>query len=148
MKIISHRGNINGPDSSVENSPDQIDNCISLGYDVEIDLRIIDDVFYLGHDTPDHVVEFKWLLKNKNRLWIHCKNLESLRHLSDSDLNFFWHQSDDYTLTSKGYVWTYPGKDVISKSVIVMPEKISFDFSQLKEYDVHGVCTDYPTRIL
>ena len=56
MKIISHRGNINETDSSVENSPDQIDNCISLGYDVEIDLRIIDDVFYLGHDTPDHVV--------------------------------------------------------------------------------------------
>ena len=148
MKIISHRGNINGSDLSIENSPDQIDNCIGLGYDVEIDLRIIDNIFYLGHDTPDHVIEFEWLLKNKNNLWIHCKNLESLKHLSDSDLNFFWHQSDDYTLTSKGYVWTYPGKDVISKSVIVMPEKISFDFSQLKEYDVYGVCTDYPTRIL
>tara|TARA_R100000988_G_C3857849_1_gene97900 strand:+ start:17 stop:463 length:447 start_codon:yes stop_codon:yes gene_type:complete len=148
MKIISHRGNTNGPDLSIENSPDQIDNCISLGYDVEIDLRIIDNIFYLGHDTPDYIIEFEWLLKNKNRLWIHCKNLESLRYLSDLDLNFFWHQSDDYTLTSKGYVWTYPGKDIISKSVIVMPEKTSFDFSRLKEYDVYGICTDYPTRIL
>ncbi len=148
MKIISHRGNIEGPNSSTENFPDQINDCINRGYDVEIDLRIINDAFYLGHDNPDYIVEFEWLIKNKNKLWIHCKNLESLRYLSDFDFNFFWHQSDDYTLTSKGHVWTYPGKSVISKSIIVMPEKISFDFSQLKEYDVYGVCTDYPTRIL
>ena len=65
MKIISHRGNIEGPNSSTENFPDQINDCINRGYDVEIDLRIIDNIFYLGHDTPDHIVEFEWLLKNK-----------------------------------------------------------------------------------
>ena len=40
MKIISHRGNIEGPNSSTENFPDQINDCINRGYDVEIDLRI------------------------------------------------------------------------------------------------------------
>ena len=39
MKLIAHRANINGPDSSTENSPDQIDKCIEQGYDVEVDIR-------------------------------------------------------------------------------------------------------------
>ena len=35
MKIIAHRGNINGP-SDDENSIEQITTCLDLGYDVEI----------------------------------------------------------------------------------------------------------------
>ena len=29
---------------------------------------------------------------------------------ADKSLNYFWHQTDDFTLTSHGYIWTYPGK--------------------------------------
>ena len=38
MKLIAHRGNIDGP-SDEQNSPDYIDNALSLGYDAEIDVR-------------------------------------------------------------------------------------------------------------
>jgi hypothetical protein len=34
----------------------------------------------------------------------------------------FWHQNDDFTLTSKNYIWTYPGQPYTASSVIVMPE--------------------------
>ena len=37
-KTIAHRANIGGPNSEVENKPEQIDKCIDQGYDVEIDL--------------------------------------------------------------------------------------------------------------
>ena len=69
---------------------------------------------------------------------------------SPVDFHYFWHQEDDFTLTSKNYIWTYPGKPYTPKSIIVMPEdnlKL-FDFNQIKEYDVYGVCTDYPNLIL
>ena len=51
MKLIAHKGNVNGPDSSKENTPAQIEWCIDNGYDVEIDVRYNseNDKFYLGH---------------------------------------------------------------------------------------------------
>ena len=41
MKYISHRGNINGKDLMLENSPKYIDRALKLGYDVEIDIRVV-----------------------------------------------------------------------------------------------------------
>ena len=41
MKYISHRGNLDGRNLKTENSPNQIDTVLSLGYDVEIDLRFL-----------------------------------------------------------------------------------------------------------
>ena len=145
MIVISHRGYENGEDEMLENNPEQIKKLLKMNIDVEIDVRY-NEGFYLGHDCARYEVDIGFL--KQDGLWCHAKDIKSFELMLVSGIHCFWHQSDDYTLTSKGYVWTYPGKDVISKSVIVMPEKISFDFSQLKEYDVHGVCTDYPTRIL
>ena len=50
MKIISHRGNIKGPLPDQENRPSYIDCAMGSGYDVEIDLRIVDGELWLGHD--------------------------------------------------------------------------------------------------
>ena len=46
MIYISHRGNIDGPDTGKENSPDYIIKALSLGFDVEIDVWFKDDKFY------------------------------------------------------------------------------------------------------
>ena len=37
MKLISHRGNIDGPQPDRENSPNYINEAIEAGYNVEID---------------------------------------------------------------------------------------------------------------
>ena len=50
MRLISHRGNINGRIRELENLPDYIDAAINLGYDVEVDLWLEGEKFYLGHD--------------------------------------------------------------------------------------------------
>ena len=52
MKFIAHRGNLNGPEPDKENSITQIKKCIELGFDVEIDLRVINEELWLGHDQP------------------------------------------------------------------------------------------------
>jgi hypothetical protein len=39
MLLISHRGNLKGPDSTLENSPSYIQKALDLGFSVEIDLR-------------------------------------------------------------------------------------------------------------
>ena len=38
MKLISHRGNLEGRKPELENNPEYIDEALSKGYDVEIDV--------------------------------------------------------------------------------------------------------------
>jgi hypothetical protein len=74
MKLIAHRGNTEGPNPLEENKPEYIEQAISEGYDSEIDLWCKDHSFYLGHDEPQYEISALWLYKNKEYLWIHCKN--------------------------------------------------------------------------
>jgi hypothetical protein len=152
MKLISHRGNISGPNVERENSPEYIDEAISLGFDVEIDVRYskCEEKFYLGHDDPQYHVTRYWLAERMENFWIHCKNIEALfEFVNTGGYNYFWHQEDDFTLTSKNYIWTYPGKTYTPRSVIVMPEtSIDIDkLSDLKVYNCFAICSDYIGRI-
>ena len=152
MKIIAHRANIGGSNLEVENHPEQIDKCIEEGYDVEIDLRYhkSTETLWLGHDEPQYKITWWWLAKRHDNLWIHCKDFKSLDIFSNNpiDFNFFWHENDNYTLTSKGYIWTYPGQLFGNNSVIVMPEV--FDLQNIQDNDTivyskrfFAVCSDY-----
>lgn len=140
MKLISHRGNINGRFESYENEPTYIDNAITEGYDVEVDIWLIDKQLYLGHDKPQYGVDLKWLSDRFSKLWIHCKNVEAVLYFKEcvNDVNYFWHESDLLTLTSKNYIWAYPGKQPILGSIAVLPELYNDDVSKCI-----GVCSDY-----
>lgn len=145
MIYISHRGNIAGPIISRENSPDYIDEAISLGYDVEIDLRMKDNKPHLGHDHADHQIDFDWLNARKESLWIHVKEYEALkwiRKFSPSS-TYFCHESDRFTLTSNGYVWSHDLLNDMSDFCIVP----LLDLKSIETYDrqanFFAVCTDY-----
>ncbi|MDC1393464.1 hypothetical protein N8340_02175 [Flavobacteriaceae bacterium] len=124
MKFISHRGNISGKNISFENKPQYIEKCIQLGYECEIDLRVINDKLFLGHDNCDYEITLNFLLENKKNLWVHCKNIESVIWLKKLNLgiHFFWHETDEITLTSKNIIWAFPGKQPILNSIAVLPE--------------------------
>jgi hypothetical protein len=146
MRLIAHRGLLEGPDKQLENSPAQIGKALSMGFDCEVDLRYIDGKFMLGHDTPDYLVDFEFL--EQPGLWIHAKNLDALYVLTAvNKLNFFWHQEDDYTLTSQRYIWTYPGKPLTKDSVMVMPEWNDTEFLNIKDSMCYGICSDYVRKI-
>ena len=135
MRLISHRGNLTGP-SDDANKIDYVCEALNQGFDCEIDVWCMSDKFYLGHDEPQYEVSLDFL--HTQNLWIHAKNLEALSSLSPHTC-FFWHQNDDFTLTSNNLIWTFPNKKVGDKSVIVdnTPDWKS------KEYNCFGVCSDY-----
>jgi len=141
MIYIAHRGLMYGPNKEIENHPDQIELALSKGYDCEIDLWKMENKYFLGHDGPEYDVDLKFL--SQQGLWIHCKNLNALHDMSTQEefFNYFWHQSDDFTLTSSGIIWTYPGKNLTNNSVCVVPERY-MDINQFKER-CFGVCSDY-----
>ena len=51
MILISHRGNLSGP-SKEENHPEHIIKAAAAGFDVEVDVWVINNDYFLGHDEP------------------------------------------------------------------------------------------------
>ena len=142
MKLISHRGNLNGTNKDLENNPNQVDNVLSKGYDCEIDLYVRNKKFYLGHDSERYPINLDWIYERKKNLWIHCKNTEALETLFDhKELNYFWHENDTVTITSRGYLWVYVGKQPVKNSIAVLPEK-----NNEKIDGCIGVCSDIIER--
>ena len=137
MILISHRGNISGSSVAMENTLDYINNSI-VKYDCEIDIHYINDCLFLGHNTPEHKVDINWLEDRKSKLWIHCKNLKALSFFNYTDFNYFWHENDKVTLTSKGYIWAFPGNQPIKNSIAVMPEL----YGDITKFCL-GICSDY-----
>ena len=135
MIYISHRGYIDGPDKQLENNPKSIVNLLNKNVNIEIDVRFFKDDFYLGHDEPLFKVDKKFL-ENKN-LWCHAKDYKALEELKNTNSHYFWHQEDDFTLTSKGFIWVYPGKPLIKNCIAVLPENYYKDYSKCS-----GICTD------
>lgn len=142
MIYIAHRGNINGPNPDKENHPDYLRLAIRKGYDVELDVWLINGKYILGHDAPQYEVEDHFL--DNNHFWCHAKNLEAITALVDPGfpVHTFFHDTDACTLTSQKWIWTYPGYPVLGhRSIAVMPERtLGIDLSR-----AGGICTDFPT---
>jgi len=143
MKLISHRGNIDKIDPYKENTKAYITDAIQLGYDAEIDLRFIGNQLFLGHDNPVEEINFRWLYDNKNNLWLHCKNIETLIFLKD-DFNCFYHTTEDYVLTSQGFIWSYSGIKLYPDVIAVLPENHKYDKKDLN--NCFGICSDLITN--
>jgi hypothetical protein len=144
MRLISHRGNINGPNKSFENKPEYIEFAIFQDFDVEVDVWYNDGHVWLGHDDPLYQVDNEWFEERRLKLWIHCKNIESVVFFKEyhQKFNFFWHQKDDIALTSLGFLWTYPGKKLTKYSIAVLPENEVFEQIEIAS----GICSDYIER--
>lgn len=152
--IISHRGNLSGPNPETENTFAQIESVLDTTiFDVEIDVRYFHDKLYLGHDKADleNPISISFLLKHKNRLWVHCKNLEARSFLNRYksfgafSINFFFHDKDPYVLTSNGWLWGFPEVHDIDHYVhnihILENENNKNDFISYQH-----ICSDYPLR--
>ncbi len=136
MIFIAHRGNIQGPEPKVENNPKYLWEALNNGFRVEADVWY-DNGWWLGHDKPQYKVKYNHDLLH---FWCHAKNEEAFCRLRKRDIfHCFWHQTDDYTLTSKGYIWVYPGKKLLPGSICVLPEQ---DYKGTIR-KCGGICSDY-----
>lgn len=142
MRIIAHRGLTDGPDNLTENTVPQIESALHQGFDCEIDLWRLNDRLYLGHDKPREEVSESWVTKKS--FWIHAKNDIAMQWLNNTELNYFWHETDHFTLTSKNIIWVYMGKPILANSICVMPEHFNFSYEELRK--CYAICTDYPKR--
>lgn len=152
MIIISHRGNVFGPNTAShgENHPDSIENALRNGFNVEIDVSFINGNYMLGHDEPIHIISNPKKFFKNDLLWVHCKNIEAIFILKKISKKYdgshiFFHDKDDCTLTSTGYIWTYPKNQLLTyDSIAVMPELVP----EWNLTNAYGICTDYPHKFI
>ena len=141
MILISHRGNLEGKNTERENHPDYIDEAISKGYDVEIDVWYEDGKLLLGHDEPQYEVSLEWLENRSPSLWIHCKNMDALSYFNEygdtksSQFNYFSHDVDMGVLTSHNYIWS---TNLYNRGILVLPEV----FNKEPNEGTIGICSD------
>ena len=94
MILISHRGNINGPNPEMENNPEYIQKALDLGYDVEVDVWGTKyGAWYLGHDDKEYLIDVEFL--RQDGLWCHAKEIRSFyRMVEDPNIHCFTHDRD------------------------------------------------------
>ena len=130
---------MNGP-SKWENSTWVLEEAIMECGNAEADIWLINDKFWLGHDKPTYEVDKGWIQENIEGLWLHCKNVAAIEYFNEFHqlYHYFWHDVDRLTITSRGYLWAYPGNQPIRNSIAVMPEIHNDNISQCL-----GICTDH-----
>lgn len=139
MKYICHRGNMNGPYPSMENKPEYIQIALDAGYDVEVDVWLQPDGLYLGHDAPIYKTSRQFL--QNQRLWVHCKNNAAYLELSKySDINCFFQDNDDLTITTRGYLWSHSKNTEWNSNTVI----VRLELSKMPEEKVpFAICSDY-----
>lgn len=144
MILISHRGNIDAVRPWYENDPAYIDEAIESGYNVEIDIRFIDNELYLGHDTPDYKINLIWLLDRTDKIWIHTKNFGALHYLINKNLKTFYHQKENHTIiNNSNLIWSHELSEANEKSIIplISLNDIKNNYNIIN--NVYGICSDY-----
>ena len=142
MIKIAHRGNYKGRNELRENTIPYIEEAIAAGYDVEIDVWLLDGKWHLGHDFPGEEIDLSFM--ERPQIWTHAKDLQGYVSLyGQKKVHVFWHDKDDFTFTSKGIKWakthiiTYDG-------IMVMPEYNDYHTSVIKSGHLVplGICSD------
>jgi len=138
MLYISHRGNTNGSVPESENNPSYIEETISIGYHVEVDVWVISGKMFLGHDSPVYPTEYGFARNPK--ILCHAKNPEALRYFSGQQgFHYFWHENDKYTMTNQGIIISYPGfTHAGPRTIIMKPEHHNGNTEGF-----FGICSDY-----
>jgi 3-deoxy-D-manno-octulosonate 8-phosphate phosphatase (KDO 8-P phosphatase) len=140
-RLIAHRGNIAGPNPESENKIDYLLKALSLGFDIEVDVRLKEGKLYLGHDVEQEQIESSFL-KNK-RVWTHCKDIESFNYLLQfKDINCFYQNNEDIVLTSRGFVWHHSSNTNFGKKSIGVCLDYNQDFDN-NISSMYGLCSDY-----
>ena len=144
MILISHRGNISGPNPEQENHPDYIWAAIQAGYDVEIDVWFTEGKFMLGHDKPQYEFPFGLIQNYHSKIWFHCKDINSALTLAklDEDFKYFCHSSEPYVCTSHKYLWIHDLTTNINDKCII-PLLSKEDIKNYTNSEPYAICTDF-----
>ena len=141
--LISHRGNINGINNALENTPDYINKALEEGFHVLVDVMLVGtNHLALGIDVPKFPLRLEFL---KNNLLIaRTNNLPTLDYLISNQVHCFLDEGNHpSTLTSGGLIWTTYSSQISERCIYSMPEWTVDDLSKIRHMPCAGICSDH-----
>jgi hypothetical protein len=142
---IAHRALTNGADIYLENRLDILMDRIKCAQYSECDIWYINNKLYLGHDRATTEIDISALMTPY--LLLHMKNREALEYFLELrrsgiyNFNIFWHTTEDYVISSLEDIIVFPGKEIISHSIYMMPENDLSKRNSNKK--ISQICSDY-----
>jgi 3-deoxy-D-manno-octulosonate 8-phosphate phosphatase (KDO 8-P phosphatase) len=145
-QIISHRGNLSGPNLLLENRPEYV-IAASKHCFVEIDVWFKDGKYFLGHDQPSYEVTKLFLFNEK--FLIHAKNLKTFLQLSRyTSIEVFFQQSDDIVLTTKARKLFHSRNEMFDAGHDFIWIDLEGKMQPDQIGDMNSLLTDYPFKYL
>ena len=144
MIKIANKGNHSGENPERENTILYLEEAMALGYDVKIDVWLIDKVWMLGERFPDAEQTIPRDFMENPQVWVSAKNLVGYVSLyRNSKVQVFWHNRDDFTFTSMGIKWANYGV-MTRDGVLYLPELDGYIHEKLvaKQINPLGVCSN------
>jgi len=123
----------------MENRREYLIAALESGHSVEVDVWWRNGSFYLGHDAGVELAAPSFLVREQ--VWCHAKSPNALYALLQINAHCFFHDRDAATLTSRGFIWSFPSSTPTPKSVCVLPEVFKGDPTPFA-----AICTDFVHR--
>ena len=150
MIRIAHRGNTEGSNPNLENTPKYLEQALAKGFDIEVDVRLSKqekhpdtELYYLGHNEEGNPTTLSFL--QQSSVWCHAKDYYTFRSLLDKGVHCFFLEDDLVALTSNRYLWHGPTKNSsvfdnnLERTICVMPE---YWIGEPNLENFMGVCSD------
>lgn len=144
MRIISHRGNVDGPGSQCELV--NVESAFAAGFDVEVDVRLLNNTLYVGHDAPIYPLPDAWFQPNLiDRIWFHAKDIDAHRVMLGLGVKTFMHDDEPWVMVGD-LKWHHPR---LNPTLSFQNDDIALDvvgFPRLNPASrgMYAVCTDWP----
>ena len=140
--IISHLGNINGPEPERENTFSYIQAARKAGWHVCMRVIFRYGKFLLPHANGYDVIQPAFLARQ--HYWSCALSPETVDALCEINAHCFLAAAEHPTLTSAQFVWTPPPHYLTPRAIALFPEAGPENW--LSTSEPAGVCSDYPAQ--
>ena len=155
MIVISHRGNLTGPDGDCRY--DKVRRALDLGFDVELDVRSRDGELFVGHDRMLYPLSDLTLTEREaSRVWFHAKDWRAAAAVGASGRLCFCHGDEESAFVANGYghvLWMHPRVNPELSAADGIRDKVLLDvdghprveYAALQDLPF-AICTDWPVE--
>jgi len=90
---------------------------------------------------PQYKIDEEFLVDNKDKFIIHCKNDDALFYLKNNQLHIFYHTNDEFTISNKNIIMVNPNsKTIYNEGILMMPEMSNYSLKEI--FLFNGIISD------
>ncbi len=142
--LIAHLGNIDGQDVELQNTPAYLQAALAQGWHVCCDVVSRHGGFALP--TQRGLAPMPYSMLSHARVWCRAADPETFDALAQVGAHIVLRDTNSWSPTNHGYLWTHPDAPLTPRSIAAYPELAAPDW--LKSREIAGICSNEIARYL